>query len=230
MTATGSTYSNYQDIQENYRLDNKGVDVSALMASDDIDASPLVPAGQNSGSSQAVQSTVRVSLGTSTFTLLLKYLAFNPLVIGCYAFFILNGTKKAGIEELKKGFKPRWGRNCLAMFLRGLFEALWTLLFIIPGVVKSYAYRMVPFICAEDEDIDPVDAIKKSQEMMKGHKWEAFVLDLSFIGWHILGVLTLGILEVFYIMPYQYQTNAELYRALKGPEEDDTVEVVEAYA
>ena len=102
------------------------------------------------------------------------------------------------------------------MFLTDLFVALWCILFIIPGLVKAYAYRLVPYIMADDPDIDAMDAIKKSQKMMKGHKWNAFVLDLSFLGWYFLGTLTAGLLWVFYVEPYEEQTDAELYEVLKA--------------
>ena len=101
------------------------------------------------------------------------------------------------------------------MFLRGLFTFLWTLLFIIPGIIKGYEYRMIPYILAENPGIDSREAFAVSKQMMDGNKWAAFVLDLSFLGWQILSVFTCGILSVFYVNPYVYMTNAELYVALK---------------
>ena len=102
------------------------------------------------------------------------------------------------------------------MFLMDLFTALWTLLFVIPGIIKSYEYKMIPYLLAEDPEMSYQDAFAKSKEMMHGQKWNAFVLDLSFIGWHILSAFTLGILGIFYVMPYYYQTSAELYLTLKN--------------
>ena len=75
---------------------------------------------------------------------------------------------------------------------------------------------MVPYIIADNPDMSATDVIKFSREMMNGNKWRAFVLDLSFIGWYILSGLTLGILSVFYVNPYIYATDAELYMALKN--------------
>ena len=106
------------------------------------------------------------------------------------------------------------------MFLRDLFVALWTLLFIIPGIVKMYAYSLVPYILAENPEMSGTEAIKLSNEMMKGHKWKAFVLDLSFLGWLLLSVLTLGLVGIFFANPYVYATDAELYKAIKADYEN----------
>ena len=90
------------------------------------------------------------------------------------------------------------------------------MLFLVPGIIKSYEYRMIPYILADNPTISYEEAFALSKKMMTGNKWDAFVLDLSFIGWRILGGLTCGILSLFYVNPYQYQTNAALYEALKG--------------
>lgn len=100
------------------------------------------------------------------------------------------------------------------MFCRGLFTLLWSLLFIIPGIIKAYEYRMIPYLLAENPDMDMSEAFARSKEMMMGNKWEAFVLDLSFIGWYFLSAFTCGILSIFYVKPYVQLTNTELYVAL----------------
>lgn len=89
-------------------------------------------------------------------------------------------------------------------FLTGLFIFLWSLLLIIPGIIKSFAYALVPMLLGEDKykDLTYTGYITKSREMMAGHKMDYFVLKLSFIGWHLLAILTLGILELW-IVPYQ---------------------------
>ncbi|MBR1565201.1 MAG: DUF975 family protein [Oscillospiraceae bacterium] len=146
---------------------------------------------------------------------LLRVLVFNPLEVGCRSFFTRNTEAPAELSELKTGFRP-YGRTVGAMFLRGLFTFLWGLLFIIPGIVKSYSYRMVPYILAEDPDISGKEAITLSRQMMDGQKWKTFVLDLSFLGWGILSCLTLGLLGIFFVNPYKFSTDAELYQALKN--------------
>lgn len=103
-----------------------------------------------------------------------------------------------------------------AMMLRALFVWLFSLLFVIPGIIKMYDYYLVGYILADDPTMSPMDALRKSKEMMRGYRWDTFVLNLSFLPWYLLGGLTCGVLNVFYITPYVAQTNAELYRALKG--------------
>lgn len=78
-----------------------------------------------------------------------------------------------------------------------------------------YEYMMVPFILAENPDMSRKEVFALSKKMMTGNKWKAFVLDLSFLGWNILGCITLGILNVLFVVPYQNLTKAELYQTLK---------------
>ncbi|MBR4720896.1 MAG: DUF975 family protein [Clostridia bacterium] len=153
-------------------------------------------------------------IGTVMFVV--KLLLLNPLSVGCQKFFKENAEFPADLNEIGAGFREKYGNVVLTIFLQNLFLALWTMLFIIPGIVKSYSYRMVPFILADNPEMSSTDIITKSREMMNGHKWDAFVLDLSFLGWLILSGMTAGILAVFYVDPYIFQTNAELYLALKG--------------
>ena len=145
----------------------------------------------------------------------LRLLVFNPLEVGCRGFFTRNTEEPAELYEVKTGFHP-YGRTVGAMVLRDIFTFLWCLLFFIPGVIKHYSYRMVPYILADDPEIGAMDAITLSRQMMDGHKWNTFVLDLSFLGWDILSALTLGLLGVFYVNPYKYSTGAELYQVLKN--------------
>ena len=97
----------------------------------------------------------------------------------------------------------------------GLFIFLWSLLFVIPGIVKAYSYRMIPYLMAEDSNLSFFEAKDLSRRMMDGHKWNTFILDLSFIPWHILSFLTAGIVGVLYVVPYVEYTDVELYRVLR---------------
>jgi uncharacterized membrane protein len=96
-----------------------------------------------------------------------------------------------------------------------LFIWLWSLLFIIPGIVKSYEYRLVPYIVSENPNISFKEAQAESKKLMKGNKWKSFILDLSFIGWDFLSLCTLGLLEIFFVGPYKASTDAALYESLK---------------
>ena len=146
---------------------------------------------------------------------LIKIFVFNPLVVGCEGFFMVNSQEKAEVGEIKRGFSPKWLHNVGTMLLKDIFLLLWSMLFVIPGMIKSYSYAMVPFILAEKPELGATEAITLSRKMMDGNKWKTFVLDLSFIGWEILSVITCGLVGLFYVNPYVYGTYAELYNTLK---------------
>lgn len=138
-----------------------------------------------------------------------------PLEVGGRRYFV----QSAQYFDNRRCFRFAFdGQNYLGivgtMLLKGIFNFLWFLLFIIPGIVKSYAYRMVPYILADNPNIGARRAIELSNRMTYGHKFDMFVLDLSFIGWYLLGVLALGI-GVLFVAPYQHATEAELYLALR---------------
>ena len=119
---------------------------------------------------------------------------------------------KGHIENLFDGFKLGYYGNVVKiMFLMELYLALWTCLFIIPGIIKLYEYRMVPYILAEHSDINHKEAFALSRSMMDGQKLDVFILDLSFIGWGVLSIFTCGIVGIFWAIPYKAATNAELY-------------------
>ena len=140
-----------------------------------------------------------------------------PIGVGIDRFFVLNANEKPGFGELPYAFKKgRYLKSVGALFLAGLFATLWSFLFVIPGIIKLYEYRMVSYILAEDSDLSVMECLRRSKEMMRGHKWNAFVLDLSFIGWHLLAGVTCGVLGIFYVYPYVQATDAELYLALKN--------------
>ena len=148
--------------------------------------------------------------------LLISIFLLNPLTAGCKYFFTRNSHEKAVLGNIAAGFEKGYLRIVKIMFLADLFLILWFCLFIIPGIIKSYSYRMVPYIVADQPELSGREAINRSREMMNGHKWKTFVLDLSFILWGLLSLITLGIVGVFYVNPYYQATNAELYHTLKG--------------
>lgn len=138
----------------------------------------------------------------------------NPLEIGCKRFYVRNLHEKSQVGNVGYAFDTNYMNMVKVMFFKDLYVVLWTLLFIIPGIVKSYEYMMVPYLLAENPQMSKNEALAASKQMMAGNKWKAFVLDLSFIGWHILSALTCGILEVFYVAPYIDSTHAALYDTL----------------
>lgn len=144
--------------------------------------------------------------------LVAKVFVGNLLKMGGYRFFILNQTAQPGIGTLLDGFRSGHYVNIvLTMFLRDLFTALWSLLLVVPGIVKHYEYLMVPYIIAENPAMDYKEAFQISKQMMDGEKMEAFIMDLSFLGWYLLSTVTCGLLAIFYVNPYVQASFAEMY-------------------
>ena len=144
--------------------------------------------------------------------LVAKVFVGNLLKMGGYRFFILNQTAQPGIGTLLDGFRSGHYVNIvLTMFLRDLFTALWSLLLVVPGIVKHYEYLMVPYIIAENPAMDYKEAFQISKQMMDGEKMEAFIMDPSFLGWYLLSAVTCGLLAIFYVNPYVQASFAEMY-------------------
>lgn len=158
---------------------------------------------------------------------LLKIFVFNPLEVGCYGFFRENaGGLGPDLGVLKSGFR-KYGHTFLTLLLRDIFLILWTLLFIIPGIVKGYSYRMVPFILRDNPELTASQVITRSRKLMNGQKWNMFVFDLSYIGWFLLGCITCGLVNIFWTEPYRHNANAAIYLKLIGETEAEPEEPVE---
>ncbi len=140
---------------------------------------------------------------------------FAPLGVGCKRFIIkLCGDEKS-FSYITSCFERSQYKNVVKVsFMKNLYIFLWTLLFIIPGIIKSYEYMMVEYILAENPHIGYKDALRLSRDMMYGHKLNAFILSLSFIGWNFLGMLAFGI-GVLFVNPYVETTFIQLYFRLK---------------
>lgn len=147
--------------------------------------------------------------------ILVKIFLLNPLAVSCYKYFVENDAQPANLDVIPYAFKNNYKNIVTTMFLRDLYIALWSLLCVIPGIVKSYEYMMVPYLLADNSELTTEEAFAMSKEMMMGNKMDTFVLQLSFLGWIILSVLTCGILAVFYVGPYMECTIAALYNNLK---------------
>ncbi len=150
--------------------------------------------------------------------LLLTTFVWNPIEVGCEKFYINCKNGNAKLNDIFFAFKNGYGHVGTVMLCRTIFTALWSMLLIVPGIIKLYEYMMVPYILAEDPATSRKDAFAKSKSMMSGNKWNAFVLDLSFLGWIILGSITFGMVNLFFVHPYMYLTHAELYHSLKNNE------------
>ena len=117
------------------------------------------------------------------------------------------------VESLFKIYSENLEKAFLVPFLMMIFVSLWSLLFVIPGIIMAYAYSMAVYVSYDNPELTSLEAIKESRRLMNGHKWDLFVLDLSFIGWILLCCLTFGI-GFFFLAPYIETAHAEFYREL----------------
>jgi len=138
---------------------------------------------------------------------------YNTVSVGWILFFVeiglvyymvkfINDEKYEFVDIFH--FSKDFVKAFVTALLRNIFIFLWTLLLIIPGIMKAFSYALIPMIMADDKykDLGYMDILKKSQDMMQGHRMDLFILSLSFIGWHILAIFTFGLLELW-ILPYQ---------------------------
>ena len=133
----------------------------------------------------------------------------------CAAFLFVIRFKTMKIENLFECTK-NFGTVFVASLLQGIYVFFWSLLFYIPGIVKSYSYAMTNYILIDNPNMTANEAITESRKMMDGHKAELFILDLSFLGWYILSAFTFGIL-LLYVDPYHMATRAAFYENLRCP-------------
>jgi len=147
--------------------------------------------------------------------IVIKSLLFNPIEIGCKRFFIFSRVQDTELNEIGMAFSNGYWNVVKVQFLRYLYISLWSLLFVIPGIIKAYEYRMIPYLLAENPNLEYHEAFRISSELMEGQKMDTFILDLSFFGWQLLAACTCGIAGIFYVMPYAAFTDAELYITLQ---------------
>lgn len=148
--------------------------------------------------------------------LIVDIFLINPFSVGGKRFMIKSVEDVAQVKEIAYGFDHSYKNIVKVMFHRDLSIFLWSLLLIVPGIIKMYEYYMVPYILTENPDMEYKAALQMSRDMMDGNKWKTFVLGLSFILWDILGALTLGIVEILYVQPYRSLTFAALYCQLRN--------------
>ena len=125
-----------------------------------------------------------------------------------------RGREDSVNEMLAAGFKEDYGRVLGISLLRAVFICLWALLLIVPGIIKAYAYSMTAYIAEDNPELGPKECIDQSKIMMQGHKMDLFLLDLSYIGWILLGFLSLGI-GFLWISPWMEMAHIRFYEELK---------------
>ena len=147
-----------------------------------------------------------------------------PLSVGLLSAYkdLYKGTDVKVVENsFKTGF-GNWGHHVGGMLLVGVYTLAWTLLLIVPGIIKSFAYALTPFILIDKPELSANEEIELSMKMMDGHKLDLFILYLSFIGWYLLSILTLCI-GMLWVMPYMYTTMAAFYEDVKAEYESKAV-------
>ena len=155
------------------------------------------------------------SQGTSAATFLVEIFLLVPMGVAFYNVFrklLVTGDNNC-VSNLFD-FSNYW-HKIGGMLLMGIFVFLWTLLFIIPGIIKAYSYAMTPYILDENPELSASEAIHRSRLMMQGHKFDLFWLQLSFIGWFLLCIVTAGI-ALLWVTPYYYTAQAAFYEEVKA--------------
>lgn len=145
----------------------------------------------------------------------------NPMQYGARSWFSHHGEgevdKDNGDHLLFAGFKRgQWLRISACILWRDLICICWGFLLIVPGIIKSYEYKFVPYILEEHPLMSAADVMKYSSNLTKGHKMELFKLDLSFFGWFLLQIVTLNMVGFFYSGPYLYQSQTLAYHEIKN--------------
>ena len=164
-------------------------------------------------------------LMTALFAMALKIFVLNPINVGCRRWYLRNRSEdKPKLRAIVEVFTHGYIRIVGIMLVRDIFLFLWFLLLIVPGIIKSYEYRMIPYLLAENPDLSLSEAFDMTKKIMNGNKMDTFVLDLSFLPWVLLAALTCGILALVYVSPYIQLTNTELYVCLcQGKEKYESI-------
>ncbi len=171
--------------------------------------------GENYGFSILVLLTMNALIFVASYFFGLSILIMGPLAAGSTLFFLnISRGMKGKFVDLFSGF-TNFGNTLVMGLLVWLFTFLWSLLLIVPGIIKACSYSMAPYVINDNPEMSGNEAIKESMRIMQGKKWRYFVLLLSFIGWGILSVLTFGILEILWVGPYRSATMANFYESIK---------------
>lgn len=230
-SSSSSSFINNDDDVHSTPVDEDSLDYNPIIDdADDVFTNPVDVDNANNNPASANKEQVSFAIGAgvalalvvfiisliaTVIGLLFKYLLLSPFEYGCRKFFRKNLDEPAKLSNIVYVFDSHYKNVVKTAFMTDLFIFLWSLLFVIPGIIKSYSYRLVPYIVSENPQISYKDALAESARLMNGNKWKAFVLDFSFIGWDMLSAATFGIVGLFYVDPYKASTDAALYEAIK---------------
>lgn len=151
---------------------------------------------------------IAVSFATSAFL-------GNPILVGQSSFFRKARTGDVDFIHMFEGFSGGYMNIVKVMFLRLLYTFLWSLLFIIPGIIKGLEYTLIPYLLTENPQLSAERAFTISRQTMNGEKANCFLFQLSFIGWFLLGALACGV-GVYFVMPYYSAGMAEFYACMRA--------------
>ena len=197
------------------------IDGSNISMNFNVAGQTIKSIGTNGGVDSEVGAFILASLPiiiiASLFAAVIYFVLGSFIGVG-YAKFNLNlvDKKNAAFETLFEYFSY-WKTTTIARLLRALYVFLWSLLFIIPGIVAGFSYAMTDYILAEDPELTADEAISQSKSIMMGNKWRFFCLQFSFIGWDILATLAFGIGHLW-LTPYKQAAYAAFYREVSGTE------------
>jgi len=155
-------------------------------------------------------------IGVVSYTVVGAIVLGGPMMIGLAAVFLktARGSTEVDFADLFYGFRNgMFTRNLLLGLLQSIYLFLWSLLFVIPGIVKFYSYAMSSYLALDHPEWSADDCITASRKMMDGHRFRLFCLDLSFIGWYIVGALACGI-GTLWVAPYHFLARAHFYQDL----------------
>lgn len=197
------------------------IDGSNISMNFNVAGQTIKSIGTNGGVDSEVGAFILASLPiiiiASLFAAVIYFVLGSFIGVG-YAKFNLNlvDKKNAAFETLFEYFS-HWKTTTIARLLRALYVFLWSLLFIIPGIVAGFSYAMTDYILAENPELTADEAIAQSKELMMGNRFRLFCLQLSFIGWDILATLAFGIGHLW-LTPYKQAAYAAFYREVSGTE------------
>lgn len=160
-----------------------------------------------------IAASCLISIIFGLFAGIINFILSGPVALSLATVYlgIIKKSRTPDVEDVIIGFKDnQFGRSLITYIRYKLFAFLWSLLLVIPGIIKSISYSQMFYLIAEDKKLEPGKAQKKSMEMMEGHKADYFVLILSFIPWFLLCAVTLG-LAAIYVVPYYQATMAEFH-------------------
>jgi len=166
-----------------------------------------------------IQIIFGLLLCASSLVIIGSLLIMGPMTLGLALVYLdVSYGVPLTVNRMFEGF-DQFGKAFVLNLLIGIFTFLWSLLFFIPGIIKEISYSMAFYILAENPGMSAAEALNESKRIMNGHKMDYFILQLSFIGWLLLGAITFG-LAYIYVIPYMTASQMNFYHAIKGDRVD----------